>query len=90
MRANARVIGIVLLAAPVAVAGTSFGAVAVPEGHPAAEASEHEHAEVEVAPSDAQQEPQRLEGRGVAQAAPLARDRRSGRGAGGRSPIRRG
>jgi hypothetical protein len=45
MRANGRVIGIVLLAALVAAAGTSFGAVAVPEGHPAAEASEHEHAE---------------------------------------------
>jgi hypothetical protein len=47
MRENGRVIGIVLLAALVAAAGTSFGAVAVPEAHPAAEASEHEHAAVE-------------------------------------------
>lgn len=40
--------GIVLLATLVAAAGTFFGAVAVPEEHPGAEASEHdEHAETE-------------------------------------------
>ena len=38
MPANRRVIGIVLLAALVAAGGTVFGAVAVPEAHPAAEA----------------------------------------------------
>jgi hypothetical protein len=43
--AKRRLTGIALFAALVAAAGTLFGALAVPEGHPDAGASDHAHAE---------------------------------------------
>jgi hypothetical protein len=45
MRATGRLIGIVLLTALVAAAGTLFGALAVPEEHPHGEAADHHKAE---------------------------------------------